>query len=123
DPAGDLARVRAAVLVDRLVLDHLGLGVEPRGLLEHANRLLAAERQPEVRRRAGLPHRHFLSPPLSRPWDTSSSYWTSLAPAANGMRGKSTTRAGLRGQSPPSITPCPASITSCGLVSASHLTK
>src|SRR3954449_10392341 len=49
---------------------------------------------------------------------------TSLpAPPLNWLRRKITNSAGLTGEMPTSQTTCPASMTSGGLVSASHLTK
>jgi hypothetical protein len=47
DATRDLADVRAAVRVGGLVLDHLGLRVEPGSFLEHAHALVTAERQAE----------------------------------------------------------------------------
>src|SRR4051794_9293887 len=116
-----LDHVGLAVGHGPLDLGDLALGVKARGLLEEARGLCAADLQGEpnwdmcflvVGRHPGRSFR--LEVDYSEGGDPS--------PPLNWLSGKITNSAGLTGAMPISQMPCPASITSGGFVSESHLT-
>src|SRR5215210_5147529 len=108
-------------------LDHhrLALGVEARGLLEEARSLRAPDLQGEPNRdMCFLVIGGHSAPPFLSVADERSDYSTDApSPPENWLRRNTTNSAGLTGAMPISQMTWPASMTSGGLVSESHLTK